>query len=53
MQRRAQAFVLSVDIEAFILEVGNCNWLISLSRDVKHVDALVVNYVDICTMLDK
>ena len=51
VQRRALAFVLRVDVETFLEEVSDGDRLVTLRRDVKHIDALLVDNVYVCPVL--
>ena len=42
---------MRVDVEAFLEEVGNGDGLVTLRRDMKHIDPLLVDNVYICPVL--
>ena len=50
MERSRHAPILRVDIDALSQEVGNGDRLVPLRRHVEHVDALLVDNMDIGAM---
>ena len=53
MKRRTFAQIKRVDIKTFLQEVGQRDRLVSLSRDMKHVDALAILCMNICAISDE
>lgn len=53
MHRRAATVVPRSDIYSFLFEVVNCYRLVALSRNVHHINPVVILRRDVCAVLQK